>query len=146
MTTKTLHGKDGELILIYKNTVFANAERFTAELIEQTALVNINAGTGAVSTGYKSRLHLNDVTITDESIVDSVLADLHQGENPELGFQGKFRRKDGFAERIIFRNCQLDGTLDMIGLARGFVWGLELFVNSLTDEQAASFHAHGSES
>jgi len=144
MNIKRLRGKDGELILTHKGLVFATAERFTAELIEQTKMIQTaRLGTYSIGTGYRAVLRLNDVTITDQEYGNSILNDLGRGLMPELGFQGKFRRIDGLTERIVFRNCVLAGELDYTGLLKGFVWDMELAINSVTDEQISLFQTHG---
>jgi hypothetical protein len=144
MNTKRLHGKDGELIISYKNVVFANAERFTAELSER-GVMNAAAklGTYTVCTGYEATLRLDDVSITDNATSNAVISDLRNGEMPVLDFRGIFRRDDGLAEPIVFRSCIPAGEIDMIGLARGYVWELHLAVNGLTDDHIRQFTKHG---
>jgi hypothetical protein len=144
MNIKKLHGKDGEMILTHKGVKFADAERFTAELAEQSALVNTGKpGTYSIGTGYRASLRLNDVTITDDKEATGIINGLNGEAVPEIGFQGRFRRDDGVAEKIVFRHCALQGELDLIGLAKGFVWDLDLAVNSLTEEQITQFQIHG---
>lgn len=100
-------------------------------------------GAYSVGTGYKVAILLNDVTITDDEVLKSIISDLNNNLMPELGFQGKFRRADDLAERIVFRNCSLVGEIDLMGLAKGFVWDLNLTANILTDEQINQFKTHG---
>ncbi|MDR1703944.1 MAG: hypothetical protein LBS19_04575 [Clostridiales bacterium] len=144
MNIKKLHGKDGELVLTHKGTVFARAERFTAELTEVSALTQTGRiGVYAVGTGYRAGLRLNDIYITDEATVDEIMKELDRGVMPEIGFQGKFRRGDGLAERIVFKNCSLAGELDYTGLIKGFVWEMNLTANELTEEHIGQFKNHG---
>jgi hypothetical protein len=140
MNIKKLHGKDGEMVLAYKDTAFARVERF----IEQTALVSTaKLGAYSIGTGYKARLYLDDVTITDTDTITDILNALQAGLSPEIGFHGKFRRNDGLAEGIIFRNCVLAGEIDLAEFTKGFVWEMTLAVNSLSSEQAKLFQIHG---
>ena len=144
MSSKRLIGKDGELILVHKGIIFARAERFTATLNERVALNHgIGFGRYSVGTGYHVALRLDDITITDEDIALTILKELERGIMPDLGFQGKFKRKDGFAEKIVFQNCALTGELDHAGFIKGAIWDMHLCVNSLSDEQVEQFHAHG---
>jgi hypothetical protein len=144
MEQKKLHGKEGEIILSYQNTVFAYAERFTAEMITQAQLIHsTKIGAYRIATGYKARICLNDVTVHDNDTVNKVIQDLNAGIFPEIGFRGKYRRKDGLAESILFGSCLLSGEINMIELLNGFTWDLELEVNKLTDEHIRAFEIHG---
>jgi hypothetical protein len=100
-------------------------------------------GTYFIGTGYKAVLHLNDVTITDNESISAIICDLNNGVTPDLSFRGAYRRRDGLAERIIFRQCLLAGDIDVVGLTQGFVWDLDLAINSLTDEHVKKFQTHG---
>ena len=144
MNTKKLRGKDGELYITYKNVRFATAERFTAELIERTTFDNAQKlGTVVVGTGYKAFLRLNDVTVSDDISVKQIIDDMNNGTMPDLAFHGKYRCRNDMAERIVFRACELTGEIDIIGLAAGSVWDLDLVINDLTDDHIEKFMTHG---
>jgi hypothetical protein len=144
MNTRKLYGKDGELIILYQNNIFAHAERFTAELSEKTTLVNAGKiGAYEVGTGYKLRLRLNDITVNDTEAADEIMKGMQEGNFPEFGFQGIFKRIDGYGQKIIFRRCVFSGSIDFIGLAKGFICDLDLTVNELTQEQIELFNRHG---
>ena len=144
MNEKKLYGKDGNLYLTHKGVKFAEAGRFCATLIEKAALQSgSKIGLYTIGTGYKAGLLINDTTVTDDETVSEIIKDLENGIMPQISFQGKFKRKDGYAEKITFRDCLLAGNLDYTGLIKGFVWDIEMTVNELTDKQLELFREHG---
>ena len=145
MSVKKLRGMDGELLLAYKNVVFAYARSFEAELVEKTVLAQASElGTHEIVAGYKATLRLNEVTIENGNVIKEILSGLNAGLMPQLSFRGFFRRNDGFDEGLDLEGCCLIGKLDLLGLIGGFVWELNLSANILTEKQIKQFQRHGS--
>ena len=52
-------------------------------------------------------------------MVIEFLKDIRKGYFPSFDFQGKLRRRDGQVERIVYRNCVPDGTIDLQNVSPG---------------------------
>ena len=133
MKSTTAYGKsgeNGELFLYRSGILFATAERFTA-LIEESS------DSGA-STGYRIRLILNGVTIADEIGAKTHIHAIQTGDSPTFDFQGQMKRVDGWAERVIFRQCVPVGAVDIPGMVSGYVDTMAFAVNELPEQTKKS--------
>ncbi|GHU47360.1 hypothetical protein FACS1894120_5320 [Clostridia bacterium] len=123
---KIISGKDGVLHLYSKKIHFADAERFTLQLIETT--------NGDVSTGQKLYMVVQDITVRDEISTSELINEMLSGGISDIAFQGKYRTHDGFAERVIFRNCVTCGSFDVMQLANGYLDAWAFWVNASDKE------------
>lgn len=125
-TRQTITGKDGQLFVTTKSKL----DVFLAEVNEFKAQLSINnvdyqpvgsALVYAVTTGYSVTLTLSETVVRDDVMIEPFIKDLQEGYFPCFDFQGKLRRREGQEERVIFRNCISDGTVDIINLTPGEV-------------------------
>ena len=121
---KLISGKDGRLFVTTKrgtNIFLAEVDTF------QTQISPVNTdyqpvGSAliyAVNTGYSVKLTLTEAVIRDDVMLDELISDLQNGYFPSFDFQGKMRRRDGQSERMVYRNCVPDGTVDLQNLNPG---------------------------
>ena len=117
-------GKDGQLFVSSRsgvNIFLAEVDEFQAQL----APVNTDyqpvgsALVYAVNTGYSITLTLTEAVIRDDVMLDELISDIQRGYFPGYDFQGKLRRRDGQAQRIVYRWCVPDGTIDLQNLKPG---------------------------
>ena len=71
------------------------------------------------NTGYSVTLTLTEAVVRDDVMLEEIITDLRKGYFPSYEFQGKLRRRDGQAERVVYRNCVPDGTIDLQNLTPG---------------------------
>ena len=64
-------------------------------------------------------LTLTEAVVRDDVMLSELIEDLKNGFFPSFDFQGKLRRRDGQSERIVYRNCVPDGTIDLQNLTPG---------------------------
>lgn len=121
---KLISGKDGQLFVTTKkgeNTFLAEVNTFQAQL----SPVNTDyqpVGSAliySVNTGYSVTLTLTEAVVRDDVMLTELIADLQKGYFPTFDFQGKMRRRDGQSERVVYRNCVPDGTIDLQNLNPG---------------------------
>jgi hypothetical protein len=117
-------GKDGQLFVTTKagtNIFLAECDDFTAQLSPANTDYQPvgSALIYAVNTGYSITLTLTEAVVRDEVMLEEFISDIRQGYFPGFDFQGKLRRRDGQAERIVYRWCVPDGTVDLQNLKPG---------------------------
>ncbi len=121
---KLISGKDGRLFVTTKrgtNIFLAEVDTFQTQINPAnpdyqpvgSALIY------AVNTGYSVTLTLTEAVIRDDVMLDELISDLQNGYFPSFDFQGKMRRRDGQSERMVYRNCVPDGTVDLQNLNPG---------------------------
>jgi hypothetical protein len=123
---KPIIGKDGSLHLYSKGIHFADAERFTLQLLDMAD--------GGAGTGKRLYMVVEEITVTDEISATELIEELLSSGMSDIAFQGKYRTRDGFAERVIFRNCVTCGTFDVAQLARGGLDAWAFSVNATEKE------------
>ena len=121
---RLITGKDGQLYVTTKagtNIFLAEVNTFQAQLSPANTDYQPvgSALVYAVNTGYSVTLTLTESVVRDDVMLDELIKDLQQGYFPFFDFQGKMRRRDGYAERIVYRNCIPDGTIDLQNLNPG---------------------------
>lgn len=121
---KLISGKDGQLFVTNK----AGTNIFLAEVDDfQTQVAPVNTdyqpvGSSlvySVNTGYSVTITMTEAVVRDDIMLDEFITDLQNGYFPTFDFQGKLRRRDGQAERIVYRNCVPNGTIDLQNLKPG---------------------------
>lgn len=121
---KLISGKDGQLFVTTKagtNLFLAEVDTFQAQL----SPVNTDyqpVGSAliySVNTGYSVTLTLTEAVVRDDIMIKEFIEDVQKGYFPTFDFQGKLRRRDAQTERIVYRNCVPDGTIDLQNLNPG---------------------------
>jgi hypothetical protein len=119
-----ISGKDGQLYVTSRsgtNIFLAEVNTFQAQL----SPVNTDyqpVGSAliyAVNTGYSITLTMTEAVIRDDVMLEELINDIQRGYFPGFDFVGKMRRRDGQAERIVYRWCVPDGTIDLQNLQPG---------------------------
>lgn len=121
---KLITGKDGRLFVTTKkgtNLFLAEVDTFQAQLSPANTDYQPvgSALVYAVNTGYSVTLTLTEAVVRDDVMLTELITDLQNGYFPAFDFQGKMRRRDGQAERVVYRNCVPDGTIDLQNLTPG---------------------------
>ena len=121
---KLISGKDGQLFVTSKkgaNIFLAECDTFQAQLSPTNTDYQPVGSTliYAVTTGYSISLSLTEAVVRDDVMLTELIADIQQGYLPHYDFQGKLRRRDGQAQRIVYRWCVPDGTIDLQNLTPG---------------------------
>ena len=121
---KLITGKDGRLFVTTKkgtNLFLAEVDTFQAQLSPANTDYQPvgSALVYAVNTGYSVTLTLTEAVVRDDVMLTELITDLQNGYFPAFDFQGKMRRRDGQAERVVYRNCVPDGSIDLQNLAPG---------------------------
>ena len=121
---KLITGKDGRLFVTTKkgtNLFLAEVDTFQAQLSPANTDYQPvgSALVYAVNTGYSVTLTLTEAVVRDDVMLTELITDLQNGYFPAFDFQGKMRRRDGQSERIVYRNCVPDGTVDLQTLNPG---------------------------
>ena len=117
-------GKDGQLFVSSRsgvNIFLAEVDTFTAQL-SPTNVDYQPVGSAlvyAVNTGYSLTLNLTEAVVRDDVMLDELIRDIQNGFFPGYDFQGKMRRRDGQAQRMVYRWCVPDGTVDLQNLTPG---------------------------
>ena len=117
-------GKDGQLFVTTRagvNIFLAEVDTFQAQLSPaNTDYQPVGSSlTFAVNTGYSVTLTLTEAVVRDDVMLNELIEELQQGHFPSFDFQGKLRRRDNKAQRIVYRNCVPDGTIDLQNLTPG---------------------------
>ena len=121
---KLITGKDGRLFVTTKkgtNLFLAEVDTFQAQLSPANTDYQPvgSALVYAVNTGYSVTLTLTEAVVRDDVMLTELITDLQNGYFPACDFQGKMRRRDGQAERVVYRNCVPDGSIDLQNLTPG---------------------------
>ena len=121
---KLITGKDGRLFVTTKkgtNLFLAEVDTFQAQLSPANTDYQPvgSALVYAVNTGYSVTLTLTQAVVRDDVMLTELITDLQNGYFPAFDFQGKMRRRDGQAERVVYRNCVPDGSIDLQNLTPG---------------------------
>ena len=138
-------GKDGQLFVTTRKTTnmfLAECDTFQAQLSPANTDYQPvgSALVFGVNTGYSITLTLTEAVVRDDVMIGVLIEDLRNGYFPGFDFQGKIRRRDGQAERIVYRWCIPDGTVDLQNLQPGEIikraWSLRV---NATPELIESF-------
>ena len=121
---KLITGKDGQLFVTTSkgvNMFLAECDTFQVQLSPTNTDYQPvgSALTYAVNTGYSLTLTLTEAVVRDDGMFEELLNDIQQGYFPGYDFQGKLRRRDGQVQRIVYRQCVPDGTIDLQNVTPG---------------------------
>jgi hypothetical protein len=117
-------GKDGQLFVTTRagvNIFLAEVDTFQAQLSPANTDYQPvgSALIYSVNTGYSITLTLTEAVVRDDVMLEELINDIQRGYFPGFDFQGKMRRRDGQAQRIVYRWCIPDGTVDLQNLTPG---------------------------
>lgn len=121
---KLISGKDGQLFVTTKagtNLFLAEVDTFQTQL-SPTNVDYQPVGSAliyAVNTGYSVTITLIEAVVRDDVMIKEFIEDVQKGYFPTFDFQGKLRRRDRQTERMVYRNCVPDGTIDLQNLNPG---------------------------
>lgn len=119
-TRKVLSGKDAAL--------FNDDGVMLATIADFQAQVNIenaeyqplgDAQKHKVFTAYSVTLTFNEIVIEDKQFISELFEGMRTHVMPEWNFQGVVKGRNGSEERMIFRACVPDGTIDLQNPAVG---------------------------
>lgn len=121
---KIVSGKDGRLFVTNKagtNIFLAEVNTFHTQIApNNTDYQPVGSSlVYSVNLGYSVSLTLEETVIRDDVMVTELIEDLQKGYFPSFDFQGMMRRRDGRAQRMVYRNCVPDGTIDLQNLTPG---------------------------
>ena len=121
---KLITGKDGQLYVTTRagtNIFLAEVDDFQAQLSpDNTDYQPVGSALKySVNTGYSITLTLTEAVVRDDIMLAELIRDIQDGYFPGFDFQGKMRRRDGQAERIVYRWCVPDGSIDLQKLTPG---------------------------
>ena len=121
---KLITGKDGQLFVTTKkgtNIFLAEVDTFQAQMNPTNTDYQPvgSALTYSVNTGYTVTLTLTEAVVRDDVMLTELIADIQKGYFPTYDFQGKLRRRDGQVERLVYKNCVPDGSIDLQNLTPG---------------------------
>jgi hypothetical protein len=115
-----LTGKDGAFYND-EGTMLATVETFTAQVSNNNASYSPlgDAQEHDVPATYKVTLTMSQVVIEDDDFIQEYMAALAEGTLPQWNFQGMTRGRNGSEQRINYRSCVPQGTIDLQNLAIG---------------------------
>jgi hypothetical protein len=121
---KLITGKDGQLFVTSSkgtNIFLAEVNQFQVQLtVNSTDFQPVGSLWGyKVPTGATAQLTLTEPVVRDDVMITEVLKDIRDGYIPYFQFQGKLRRRDGQEERVVYRDCMPDGTVDLQNISPG---------------------------
>jgi hypothetical protein len=121
---KLISGKDGQLFVTSRsgtNIFLAEVDTFQSQLSPANTDYQPvgSALIYSVNTGYSVNLTMSEAVVRDDVMLEELINDIQNGYFPGYDFQGKLRRRDGQAQRIVYRWCVPDGTIDIQNLSPG---------------------------
>lgn len=122
-TRKLMTGKDGRLFINIDGVdiFFAEVDTFQVQMsvantdYQPVGSINVYA----VNTGVSFTLTFSEAVIRDDLMMADLLKAIEEGKMPTWDFQGANERWDGQGERMTFKNCTPDGTIDLMNLTPG---------------------------
>lgn len=113
-TRKVLSGKDAALFND-RGVMLATVDTFQAQVAVSNASYQPlgDAQEHGVFTGYKVTLTMSEIVIEDEQFIRELFDGMKSHVMPEWTFQGVVKGRNGSEERMIFRACVPDGTIDL---------------------------------
>jgi len=121
---KLITGKDGQLFVTTRsgvNIFLAEVDQFQSQLSPaNTDYQPVGSPlVYSVNTGYSLTLTLTEAVVRDDVMLEELINDIRRGYFPGYDFQGKLRRRDGQVQRIVYRWCVPDGSIDLQNLTPG---------------------------
>ena len=73
----------------------------------------------AVPTGVSFTLTFSEAVISDQYVAKPIIDAIAEGHFPMFDFAGLCERPDGQTQRMTFKNCVPDGSVDLMNLTPG---------------------------
>ena len=73
----------------------------------------------AVPTGVSFTLTFSEAVISDKYVAKPIIDAIRNGKVPTFDFAGLCERPDGQTQRMTFKNCVPDGSIDLMNLTPG---------------------------
>lgn len=115
---KVVTGKDGQVFITTRsgvNIFLAEVDTFQAQMsINNADLQPVGSAlTFGVPTGHSITIAMTEAVVRDDVIMEEIIEELALNRYPSFDIQGKLNRRDGEVQRIVYRRCMLDGSLDL---------------------------------
>lgn len=78
-----------------------------------------------VNTGVSFSLSFTEMVVRDDVTLGPLIAAVQKGRLPHWTFQGMAQAPDGAEQRVVYRNCIPDGSVDLQSLNPGEVYKRE---------------------
>lgn len=122
-TRQLMTGKDGRLFVNVDGVdyFFAEVDAFQVQMsVANTDYQPVGSILSfAVNTGVSFSLTFSEAVVRDDLMMAPLLESIKEGKMPTWNFQGANERWDGQSERITFKNCTPDGSVDIMNLTPG---------------------------
>lgn len=73
----------------------------------------------AVPTGVSFSLTFSEAVISDQYVAKPIIDAIQNGQVPTFDFVGVCERPDGQTQRMVFKRCVPDGSIDLMNLTPG---------------------------
>jgi hypothetical protein len=123
---QAISGKDGQLYVTNKagtDIFLAEVDTFTAQFNFENADIQVVGSylKGAIPLSYSLTLTLTEFVVRDDVMLKELIDDMYNGYPPFYNFKGKLRRLDKQIQRVVYRGCIPDGSVDIQNLTPGEV-------------------------
>lgn len=122
-------GKDGVLFIDIGNgnTALAEIESYKVSMNATNTDVQPVGSilVYGVNTGVSFTLNFTEMVVRDDVTLGPLIQAVQNGRLPYWTFQGMAQAPDGEEQRVVYRNCIPDGTLDLQSLTPGEVYKRE---------------------
>lgn len=117
---KSLFGKDGGLYNA-QGVLLATIETFksTVDIKNGTYRPLGTTQEREAFESYKVSLSITELVVEDETLLAELMEGLRTGNMPEWNFQGVLKGRNGDEERMVYRSCVPQGSIDLQNIAVG---------------------------
>lgn len=142
-TRQLMSGKDGFMYINVDGTDFFMAQVDTFQV--QASISNTDYQpvgsilSYAVPTGVTFSLTFSEAVISDQYVAKPIIDAIKDGKIPTFDFAGVCERPDGQKQRMTFKRCVPDGSIDLMNLTPGDILkrSFSFRINSVPDYLAS---------
>jgi len=142
-TRQLMSGKDGFMYINVDGTDFFMAQVDTFQV--QASISNTDYQpvgsilSYAVPTGVSFSLTFSEAVISDQYVAKPIIDAIKDGKIPTFDFAGVCERPDGQKQRMTFKRCVPDGSIDLMNLTPGDILkrSFSFRINSVPDYLAS---------
>ena len=142
-TRQLMSGKDGFMYINVDGTDFFMAQVDTFQV--QASISNTDYQpvgsilSYAVPTGVSFSLTFSEAVISDQYVAKPIIDAIMYGKIPTFDFAGVCERPDGQKQRMTFKRCVPDGSIDLMNLTPGDILkrSFSFRINSVPDYLAS---------
>lgn len=123
-----------------EGTLLATIESFDASVNLSNSQFQPLGSMQAVSltTGFSVQIQFSELLVKDTKFIKDIMAGMKSGIFPTLNLQGVLLGYDGNEQRVVYRDCVPDGTINLQGFTVGDLikrsWSF--ICNSVPDPQS----------